>query len=175
MTGPVSAGKAEMEAGLTPRAVLDELRANGVTHVVWLPDTETSFMYAALSQDPTLDIVPICREAESMPIAAGLWIGGKKPVVMIQNTGFFESGDSLRGLALDIRMPLVMFIGYRGWTRRGVTPDSAGRYTEPVLHAWGIDYYLVESDADAGRISTAFDEAARTERPVACLIGAEYM
>ena len=162
------------DAGLTPRAVLDELRANGVTHVVWLPDTETSFMYAALSADPSLEVVPICREAESMPIAAGLWIGGKKPVVMIQNTGFFESGDSLRGLALDIRMPLVMFIGYRGWTRRGVTPDSAARYTEPLLYAWGIDYYLVESDADAGRISIAFEEAARTERPVACLIGAEY-
>ena len=165
----------EMEGGLTPQAVLDELRANGVTHVVWLPDTETSFMYAALSQDPALDVVAICREAESMPIAAGLWIGGKKPVVMIQNTGFFESGDSLRGLALDIRMPLVMFIGYRGWTRHGVTTDSAARYTEPLLHAWGIDYYLVEGDADAGRISTAFEEAARTERPVACLIGAEYM
>ena len=165
----------EMEAGLTPRAVVDELHANGVTHIVWLPDTETSFMYAALSRDPDLDVVPICREAESMPIAAGLWIGGKKPVVMIQNTGFFESGDSLRGLALDIRMPLVMFIGYRGWTRHGVTRDSAARYTEPVLHAWGIDYYLIEADADAGRISTAFEEAARTERPVACLIGAEYM
>ena len=97
---PKPAGRrAEVEVGLTPSAVVDELHANGVTHVVWLPDTETSFMYAALSGDPDLDVVPICREAESMPIAAGLWIGGKKPVVMIQNTGFFESGDSLRGLA----------------------------------------------------------------------------
>jgi sulfopyruvate decarboxylase TPP-binding subunit len=163
-----------MESALTPQAVVDELHKNDVTHVVWLPDTETNFMFAALSEDPGLDIVAICREAESMPIAAGLWVGGKKPVVMVQNTGFFESGDSLRGLALDIGLPLVMFVGYRGWTRHGVTRDSAARYTEPVLHAWGISYYLIESDADAGRISSAFEEASRTERPVACLIGAEY-
>ena len=142
--------------------------------MVWLPDTETSFLYKLLAADPSLAIVPVCREAESMPIAAGLWIGGKRPVVLVQNTGFFESGDSIRGLTLDIGLPLVMLIGYRGWTRHGVTRDSAARYTEPILHAWGINYYLIERDDDAARISTAFEEAERTQRPVACLVGAEY-
>ena len=56
----------------------------------------------------------------------------------------------------------------------GVTQDSAARHTEPILHAWGLSYYLIEADADAERISTAFQEAGRTERPVVCLIGAEY-
>ena len=159
---------------LTPKAVIDQLHANGVTHVVWLPDTETSFMFDELTGDPDLEIVPICREGESMPVAAGLWVGGKKPVVMIQNTGLFESGDSVRGMSLDIGFPLVMMVGYRGWTRHGVTRDSAARFTEPILHAWGINYYLIERDSDADRISAAFEEARQSERPVACLVGAEY-
>ena len=163
-----------VEPHLTPRAILDQLHENGVTHVVWLPDSETNFMFKELTADPTLEIVPICREGESIAIAAGLWVGGKRPVVMIQNTGLFESGDSVRGLALDVGLPLVIMIGYRGWTRHGVTGDSAARFTEPILHAWGVNYYLVESDADAERISAAFEEARRTERPVACLIGTEY-
>ena len=107
-------------------------------------------------------------------MAAGLWVGGKKPVVMIQNTGLFESGDSVRGLALDISIPLVMIVGYRGWTRHGPVRDSAARYTEPILNAWGISYHLLEVDADAERITTAFEEARATERPVVCLLGAEY-
>jgi sulfopyruvate decarboxylase TPP-binding subunit len=118
--------------------------------------------------------VPVCREGESIAIAAGLWIGGKVPVVLIQNTGLFESGDSIRGVGLDVSLPLVMMVGYRGWTRHGVTVDSAARFTEPILHAWGIDYYLVESDEDVGRISIAFDEAQRAQRPVAVLVGSEY-
>jgi hypothetical protein len=40
--------------------------------------------------------------------------------------------------------------------------------------AFGINYYLVESDADAPRISTAFEEAQRTQRPVVVLVGDEY-
>ena len=166
----------EMEelGGLSPAAVIDQLHQNGVTHVVWLPDSETNFMYEQMADDESIDIVAICREGESLAIAAGLWVGGKKPVVMIQNTGLFESGDSIRGLGNDIDIPLVLIIGYRGWTRHGITDDSAARYTEPTLHAWGINYYLVEKDSDADRISAAFEEAQRTQRPVACLIGAEY-
>jgi sulfopyruvate decarboxylase TPP-binding subunit len=131
-------------------------------------------MYQALEAEPGLELVPVCREGESVAIAAGLWAGGKTPVVLIQNTGMFESGDSIRGLGLDVNLPLVMMIGYRGWTRHGPTPDSAARFTEPILNAWGINYYLIESDADVERISLAFEEARRTARPVAVLVGREY-
>jgi hypothetical protein len=37
-----------------------------------------------------------------------------------------------------------------------------------------INYYLVESNEDGKRISTAFEEARATKRPVAVLIGDEY-
>ena len=104
---------------LSPSIVINQLHKNEVTHVVWLPDSETNFMYENMVGDDSLDIVPICREGEGLPIALGLWIGGKKPVVMIQNTGLFESGDSIRGLGIDLDIPMVMMIGYRGWTRHG--------------------------------------------------------
>ena len=162
------------ELTLTPTAVQAELHKNGVTDVVWLPDTESSFMYKLLAEDPSLRIIPIAREAESMPIALGLWIGGRKPIVMIQNTGLFESGDSVRGMAVDGNLPVVMMIGYRGWTRRGVTKDSAATITEPTLNAWRINYYLVEHDGDVNRISSAFREAEERQQPVGVLIGAEY-
>ncbi len=162
------------ELHLTPQPIIDQLKKNDVTHVVWLPDSETNFMYERMASEQSIALVSVCREGESMGVAAGLWIGGKKPVVLIQNTGMFESGDSIRGLGLDIGFPMVMMVGYRGWTRHGVTSDSAARFTEPILDAWGINYYLVETDSDVDRISVAFEEAERSQSPVACLMGAEY-
>ena len=159
---------------IEPRAVLDQLHKNGVTHVVWLPDSETSFMYREMMDDPNLELVQVAREGESIAVALGLWIGGKKPVVLIQNTGLFESGDSLRALALDMNIPMVLMIGYRGWTRHGITNDSAARFTEPILNAWGIEYYLVESEQDVDRISVCFDQVDKTNSPVVCLFGAEW-
>ena len=165
---------ATQEVILHPSSVVEELKKNNISHVVWLPDSETNFMFQLLTNEPTLDLVPVCREGETMAIAAGLWVGGKRPIVLIQNTGIFEAGDSIRGLGLDVNQPLVMLVGYRGWSRHGLTKDSAARFIEHILHAWGITYYLIETDEDADRISLAIEEAERTSKPVAVLVGTEF-
>ena len=161
-------------AVLNPETLIEQFKKNGVTHIVTLPDSETNYLYEQLVAEPSLDLIPVAREGETMAIAAGLIVGGKNPVCLIQNTGMFESGDSIRGIALDVSLPIVMVVGYRGWTRHGVTTDSAARFTEPILDTWGINYYLVEHDADSDRITTAFEEAKATNRPVAVLVGDEY-
>ncbi len=164
----------QQAAILRPETLVEEFKKNGVTHIITIPDSETNYLYELMTQQPWLDIIPTSREGETFAIALGLNVAGKVPVVLIQNTGMMESGDSLRGMALDAGFPLLMVVGYRGWTRHGATTDSAARYTEPFLNAFRINYYLVESDADGARISTAFAEARATRRPVAVLIGDEY-
>ena len=162
------------EVILHPASVVAELKKNDISHVVWLPDSETNFMYQLLTNEPTLDLVPVCREGETMAIAAGLWVGGKRPIVLIQNTGIFEAGDSIRGLGLDVNQPLVMLVGYRGWSRHGLPKDSAARFIEHILHAWCLSYSLIETDDDADRISLAIEEADKTQKPVAVLVGTEF-
>jgi sulfopyruvate decarboxylase subunit alpha len=162
------------EASLSPETVLQEMKKNGVTHVVWLPDSETNWLYLLMKADPSLCLVAVSREGLAFSAAAGISAGGKTPAILIQNTGLMESGDSLRGWALGLSIPVVLIVGYRGWTRHGVTQDTAATYTERFLNAFGINYYLVESNADASRISVAFEEAKKTKRPVAVLVGDEY-
>ena len=72
-----------MDLVLSAKKVVEQLHLNNVTHVVWLPDSETNFMYDQLTQDTSIEIVSVSREGETMPIAAGLWAGGKRPAVMI--------------------------------------------------------------------------------------------
>ena len=159
---------------LRPETLVEEFEKNGVTHIITIPDSETNYLYELMLEKDWLDIIPVSREGESWSTALGLNIAGKTPVVLIQNTGMMESGDSLRGMALDAGFPLVAVVGYRGWTRRGVTTDTAARYTEPFLHAFGLEYFLVEHDDDGPRISEAFKQARSTKRPVVVLIGDEY-
>jgi sulfopyruvate decarboxylase TPP-binding subunit len=162
------------QAHLSPEVILGQLKQHGVTHVVWLPDSETNWLYLLMKAEPSLTLVAVPREGLACSVAAGLAAGGKVPVILIQNTGLMESGDSIRGWLLGLDIPVVIMVGLRGWTRHGVTQDTAAVYTEPFLNAFRISYYLVESDADAQRIGVAFDEAQRTQRPVAVLVGDEY-
>src|SRR5437868_14338671 len=159
---------------LSPETVLAEMKQNGVAGVVWLPDSETNWLHLRTKAEPALRLVGVSREGHACSVAAGLAAGGRKPLILIQNTGIMESGDSIRGWLLGLNVPVVMMVGYRGWTRHGVTTDTAATYTEKLLMALGLSHYLVESDADAARITTAFEEAERTQRPVVVLVGDEY-
>ncbi|HEY1257735.1 MAG TPA: hypothetical protein VGF34_00690 [Stellaceae bacterium] len=161
-------------AALSPETVLAEMKKNGITHVVWLPDSETNWLYLLMLAEPSLQLVGVSREGHACSVAAGLAAGGAKPLILIQNTGMMESGDSIRGWLLSLEIGVVLMVGYRGWTRHGVDSDTAATYTERFLLAFGLNYYLVENDADAPRISIAFEEAARTKRPVVVLVGDEY-
>ena len=165
----------QREGVLKAESVMSEMKKNGVTHVVWLPDSETTWLYKLMKADTDITLVTMSREGLAFSTAVGLTLGGKTPILLIQNTGLMESGDSMRGWCMDLKIPVVMLIGYRGWTRRGATYDSAAVYTERFLNAFNVSYYLVEGDADANRISLAFDEAHKTNRPVAVLIGDEYI
>ena len=52
--------------------------------------------------------------------------------------------------------------------------DSAATFTEPILDAWGIVHYLLDTDDDVPKIAHAFRESRAASRPVAVLIGREY-
>lgn len=165
----------ELKAHLSPETVLGQLKQQGVTHVVWLPDSETNWLYLLMKAETSLTLVAVPREGLAAPVAAGLTAGGKVPVILVQNTGLMESGDSIRGWLFGFEVPVVFIVGMRGWNRHGaVGADTASVYTEPFLNAFRINYYMVESDADAPRITLAFNEARKTRRPVAVLVGDEY-
>ena len=159
---------------LRPEIVLQEMKRNRVTDVIWLPDSETNRLYLLMKSEPSLRLIGVTREGHACSIAAGLHVGGQRPMILIQNTGMMEAGDSIRGWLLGMNVGIVLMVGYRGWTRHGVNTDTAALYTERFLMAFGINYYLVENDADAPRISIAFEEAERTRRPVVILVGDEY-
>jgi len=166
------------ELGIAATTLVDTLIDCGVTHAVWLVDSESGALWQALvaaERQGRLATIPICREGEAIPVGLGLLMGGKRPVIIIQNTGFFESGDSLRGQAIDFELPLVMLIGYRGWKAdKASMNDSAGIYLEPVLDAYGVPHKLLEGPKVRQLIPEAYAEAERRQGPVALLVPAEW-
>ncbi|MFC2009948.1 hypothetical protein ACFLT6_00905 [Chloroflexota bacterium] len=153
------------------RRVVDELKKCGITHFVYLPDGGGGgSVLDILLDEGQVATIPVCREGEAFAIAAGLITGGKRPVVSVQNTGFLESGDSIRGIILNAKIPLLFLVGYRGWKKEGSLTDTAAIYLEPILKAWGIEYHLVENAENAGQIAAAYQKANDESIAIAMLI-----
>ncbi len=153
--------------------MVDELKKWNVTHAIGLPDNGTARLFEQLHEDPEIDVITVSREGEAFAIASGLYVGGKHPAVIIQNTGFLESGDAIRGTVFNMEIPLVVLIGYRGYqTMKPDTSrvDTAATFLEPTLKAWGLPYNTLETDEEIPHISDAFTKAQETSMPTAVLI-----
>lgn len=153
--------------------IVGELKKQGITHAIGVPDNGSARIYEILRAEPEIEVITVTREGEAFAIASGLYVGGKKPVIIIQNTGFLESGDAIRGTVVNMQVPVVMFVGYRGYhnrDKRGRWVDSVATFLEPTLKAWDLPYEMLETDADVPCISRAFEKAAATSLPAAVLL-----
>ncbi len=169
---------------LTTRRVLDSLKQIGITHVVGLPDNSTAALFHELADDPDIYLITVTREGEAFATAAGLWIGGQTPLVLIQNTGFLESGDALRGTLTRMRLPVLCLISYRGYKSLPPAPpdpltpddlsrreiDSVATLLEPTLRAWNLPYTLVSDNGELDKLRDAYERAQQESRPTAIII-----
>lgn len=140
-----------MVSGPVAVAALADL---GFTHVVWIPDSYLGTWEAAILAERRLRLLRVSREGEALGLAAGLLLGGKKPINIVQCTGLFEAGDALRNVAHDLKLPLRLIVGVRSWltAQKGPTFDTCPRFMEPYLKAWDLPYtFLSADDAPAFR------------------------
>ena len=154
--------------------IVAEFKRQGVTHVVGLPDNGSRALFEMLWADDELEVIGVTREGEAFALASGLFLGGVTPVVIIQNTGFLETGDAFRGTAYNMGLPLVMLVGYRGF--QSMAPgaervDTAATFFEPTLKAWDIPYAVLGDDGnEEARVAWAFDLARERSLPSAVLL-----
>lgn len=153
-------------------SVVTALQRCGITHVVWIPDTELGAWNTALTSADGLTLLRVCREGEAFALAAGLWLGGKKPIILVQCTGLFEAGDALRNVLHDLRLPLFFVVGVRSYYahQQGATADTCPVFAEPILRAWQIPYTLLDRRHSASDLEAAYRQARAENRAGAVLI-----
>ncbi len=153
-------------------AVVAALQDCGVTHVVWIPDSDLGRWEPALSAASSPRLLRVCREGEAISLAAGLHLGGQQPIVVIQCTGLFEAGDTLRNILHDLRLPLFFVIGVRSYHahRQGTSTDSCPVFTEPILRAWLLPYTVFEDNHTIADLVTAYRQARAKGQAFAVLI-----
>ena len=162
---------------LTAEAIKNQFKRAGIRFVVALPDRVTShYLLKGLIADPEFKVVQVCKEDEGVSICSGLYAAGHKSVFMMQYTGFLDSINAIRGVAVEGHFPVCMVVGLLG-KEPDVAPTQSKKYgvkiIEPILDVMGITHHLIERDADANQIGPVIDKSFATSSPSAILIGRE--
>jgi sulfopyruvate decarboxylase TPP-binding subunit len=162
---------------LTAESIKNQFKRAGVHFVVALPDRVTShYLLKGILADSDFHVVQVCKEDEGVSICSGLYAAGHKSVLMMQYTGFLDSINAIRGVAVEGRFPVCMVVGLLG-KEPDVAPMKSKKYgvkiIEPILDVMGIEHSLIEQDADAAQIAAVIEKTFANSFPSAILIGRE--
>ena len=160
---------------LSGSRIIEAIKQSGVEYVLAVPDITTSAgLLWPIASDSDLRLIRVCREAETIGISAGLSYRDIRAVTMFQNTGFLESINAIRAVAVEYKMPICMVVGLLN-KEPNVEPTQSRSYgvriVEPILEAMGIHYQLIESDEDIPKIGPVVERCYTTPEPGAILIG----
>ena len=95
------------------------------------------------------DYYPETREDAALGLAAGAYLGGKQPVVIMQNSGFGVSVNALSSLHLLYHLPCLLLITWRGFPGEADAPEHIimGRACVSLMDDVGLAHR--EPDADS--------------------------
>jgi sulfopyruvate decarboxylase subunit alpha len=149
------------------------LHAAGSRHVVYVPDNPLSHVLRILRDGfPDVRTTIATREEEAFGIAAGLYLGGARPTVMLQSSGLGNSLNALTSLVLPYKIPMLIVMSMRGDT--GEWNDAQvpmGRAVRPICDAIGVPHTTAETpETTAETVWLVGRTAFGTRLPGACLL-----
>ena len=169
-------GQVRMNDALTGPPILSALKASGIEIVVSVPDIVTSEgLLRPISTDPDLRHVRVCKEDEGVSICAALSYCGIRALLMMQQTGMYDSMNAIRAIAAGYGLPVCMLIGLQGAVAEEDPRRSEKhivRCALPALDAIEVEHRLLRRAGDVPAVVPAIDRAYERSRPVALFVGA---
>jgi len=162
----------------TSKLVYEGLKEAGVDFVVTLPDGWLRDIIATISEDRKWVHVPIHREEEGVGIAAGAYLSGKKPAMIIQNSGLGNSLNALASLNMVHRIPLLLLMSDRGHAAGEVRGHflPLGQAVRRILRAIGIPFFELDRPEQAKQLIIQAQGLTQSAKiPVALLLSKNFV
>lgn len=135
------------------KAVYRALKEAGIDFVVSLPCVNLGKVMELVDCDKDIIHVPVTREEEGFGICTGAYFGGKKPAILMQNSGLGNSVNVLASLYELYSIPILMIMSHRGTEGEFMGAQvPMGKATPRVLDALNIAYINPKTPEEALKV-----------------------
>lgn len=157
------------------RKLVQDLVEADIGFVTSVPCKQLAGVIEVLDDTPGLMHVPCNKEDEGMGLAAGAYMGGKAPCIVMQNTALGVVVNSLATLIQFYQIPLPMLISYRGEVGEKVACQvEMALHTKAILDQLHIPTYHFHKPEDADEFPGILAHTRMMKKPVAILTDASF-
>lgn len=157
-----------MITGHDVAALLERHRFDFFTGV---PCSLVEDVIAVLEQGSRAPYVAAVREDVAVGMAAGAWFAGRRPCVLMQNSGLGTSLNALASLSLMYGLPALLVVTWRGHEGKDAPEHIlTGAITPNLLDLLGIPHRVLSAATAAADIAWAAKEMDARMQPVAIVV-----
>ncbi len=151
---------------------LAALRAEGFDFFCGVPCSLLKGLVSLLEDERSLGYVSATREDSALGIAAGAYFGGKRPMVLMQNSGLGVSVNALASLHTLYEIPVLLVISWRGEDRSDAPEHwMMGEIMTPLLDLMHVPHRVISAkEPMAPQVAWAKQELDATRKPVALIV-----
>jgi len=126
---------------------------------------------AVLETQPDAPYVAAVREDAAVGLAAGAWLAGRRPCVLMQNSGLGTSLNALASLSLMYGFPALVVVTWRGYEGKDAPEHIlTGRITPQILDLLEMPYRVLSAESAAADVAWAAKEMDTRMQPVAIVV-----
>jgi phosphonopyruvate decarboxylase len=149
-------------------------RTTGFDFYTGVPCSLLTSLINEVIADKTTNYVGATSEGEACGIAAGAWLAGRTPVVMLQNSGLGNTINPLTSLNHPFRIPSLMLVTWRGEPGIHDEPQHVvmGEILHRLLDTVGIAHAPLPTNLEevGAALQTARDHMNATGLPFAFVV-----
>lgn len=152
-------------------AFAQALRAQGYDFFAGVPCSLLGGLVSELERAPELHYVSATREDSAIGLAVGAWLGGRQPMVLMQNSGLGVAVNALASLMLMYQTPALLVVSWRGQDGQDAPEHLlTGRITLPLLELLGIPYRVLSAAEPMDEQLAWATELVARQRTAAALV-----
>ena len=153
------------------KTFLDLLQRHGYDFFTGVPCSLLTGMTRLLDADPQYGYVSAVREDTALGLAAGAYLGGRQPVVLMQNSGLGVSVNALVSLHQIYDIPALLVVSWRGRDGHDAPEHLVmGRIMDPFLRLLDVPYEVFEPASIDAQIAALTARMKATRKPVAIVV-----
>jgi len=150
---------------------LDVLETNGYDFFTGVPCSLFEGVTRILDAEPRYGYVSAVREDAALGLAAGAFLGGRQPVVFMQNSGLGVGVNALVSLHQIYDIPTLIVVSWRGQDGRDAPEHLImGAVMEDFLRLLGIPFRHLAAATLTDDVAALTATMRETRKPVALVV-----
>ncbi len=149
--------------------IMDILKKNQIDTVLSVPCAKVKNLLILMEQE--FQHIPLTREEEGIGMAAGAFMAGMRPILVMQSGGIGNSVNALMSLSKVYSLPLPLLISWRGIYKENIAAQKPmGQHLIRILEACEIPYLIIETPDDIENIDQAIHDSFEIGTPYGILL-----